>query len=342
MSGRPDTLDLSGLSGTQRAAVLLLMLGERYGPPIWSMLTEDEVKKVSRAMIELGSIQADTVESLIVDFVTRLSSAGGVTGTPGRTEELLGTIFPPEQAQAILSDIKGASGRRLWQKLSETEPPVLASFLAGEYPQTAAVVLSRVGRDYAARVLAAMPEDLAAEVVTRMLCLEPVREDALGRVEDLLKSEFVAGKARPAAPDPHALMAEVFNGFDRPTEARFMAALEHTDGDAARKIRELMFTFEDLAKLDPGSIQTVLRFVDKAVLGRALKGASEEIRAVFFANMSSRATKNLQEEMASLGPIRAREAEEAQGAMLAVAKDLAGKGEIMIARSRADEEELVF
>lgn len=342
MSAEPDTLDLSGLSGTQRAAVLLLMLGERYGAPIWSMLSEEEVKKVSRAMIELGSIEADTVESLIVDFVTRLSSSGGVTGTPDRAEELLGKIFPADQAQAILSDIKGASGRRLWQKLSEIDAPVLTAFLAGEYPQTAAVVLSRVHRDYAARVLALLPEDFAADVVARMLRLEPVREEALQRIEDLLKSEFVAAKGRPPVQDPHALVAEVFNGFDRQTEARFMAALDHTDSGSAKKVRDLMFTFEDLSKLDPGSIQTVLRFVDKDVLGRALKGASEEVRAVFFANMSSRAAKNLQDEMASLGPIRVKEAEEAQSAMSAVAKDLAAKGEIMIARQQAAEEELVF
>lgn len=335
-------LDVADLNGAQRCAIMLLLLGEKHGQTIWSMLEEDEIKKVSYAMAQLGSIEPKLVEALIVDFVSRLSAAGAVTGSLDRTEELLMKIFPADQVTSIMSDIKGASGRRMWQRLSHIDPEILANYLRNEYPQTVAVILSRLHADHTAKVLSIFPDDFAVDVVNRMLRMESIQKEALEHIEETLRNEFVTAISQTSRRDAHEMMAEIFNSFDRQTEARFLAALDETNRDAARKIRELMFTFEDLAKLDPGSIQTVLRFVDKAVLGRALKGASEEIRAVFFANMSSRATKNLQEEMASLGPIRAREAEEAQGAMLAVAKDLAGKGEIMIARSRADEEELVF
>jgi flagellar motor switch protein FliG len=136
-------------------------------------------------------------------------------------------------------------------------------------------------------------------------------------------------------------MAEVFNALDRHTESRFLSALDQVNRDAAKKIRALMFTFEDLAKLDPGSIQTLMRQVDRDTLGRALKGASEPIRTFFFANMSSRASKNLQDEMASMGPIRLKDADDAQIKMVQLAKELADRGEILISKNRA-EEELVY
>lgn len=342
MTPEGEALDLSGLTGPQRAAVLLLMLGDRYGAAVWSMLSQEEVRKVSRAMVELGSIGPETVETLIVDFISRLSHSGAITGSSDRTEELLAKIFPADQVQAILADIKGASGRRLWQRLTQTDPEVFAAFLRNEYPQTAAVILSRLSPDYAARVVAVLPDDMAADVLNRMLRLDGVDGVAMARIEDVLKGEFMGGNARAAPADPHQLMAEVFNSFDRQTEARLLSALDQTNSHSAKRIRELMFTFEDLASLDPGSIQTVLRFVDKDALGRALKGASEEIRGVFFANMSTRAAKALQEDMANLGSIRLKEAEDAQSSMVVIAKGLAAKGEIMIAKHRAHEEELVF
>ncbi len=146
------SLDLADMDGAQRAAVVLLLLGEKHGQPIWAMLEEDEVKKISYAMAQLGSIEPKTVERLIVEFISRLSSGGAVTGSLDRTEELLAKIFPGEQVTSIMSDIKGASGRRMWQRLSHIEPEILANYLRSEYPQT--VILSRLRPDpYRARAL---------------------------------------------------------------------------------------------------------------------------------------------------------------------------------------------
>src|SRR3954452_23146993 len=122
-------LDLAEMDGAQRAAGLRLLLGEKHGQPIWAMLEEDEVKKVSYAMAQLGSIEPKTVERLIVQFIPRLSGGGAVTGSLDRTEELLAKIFPGEQVTSIMSDIKGASGRRMWQRLSHLEPDVLPEHL---------------------------------------------------------------------------------------------------------------------------------------------------------------------------------------------------------------------
>ena len=329
------------MSGPQRAAVLLLILGEKHGGPIWSMLEEDEIKRVSYAMAQLGSIESKMVELLVVDFVSRLSTAGAVTGSIDRTEELLGKIFPSDQVSAIISEIKGASGRRMWQRLSHIDAEVLATYLRSEYPQTVAVILSRISPDHTARVLSILPDDFAVDVMNRMLKMETVQKEALEHIEDTLRNEFVTTITQASRRDANELMAEIFNAFDRQTESRFFAALETVNRGSVKKIRELMFTFEDLTKLDPGSVQTLMRQVDKDTLGRALKGASEPVRTFFFANMSSRASKNLQDEMTSMGPIRLKDVDDAQSKMVNLAKELAEKGEIMISKNRA-EEELVY
>jgi flagellar motor switch protein FliG len=329
------------MTGVHRAAVLLMLLGDKYGAKIWPMLDPDEVKKVSFAMTQLGPIEVPVVEKLMGDFVAKLSTAGALMGSMDRAEELLSKLFPADQVAAIMSDVKGSSGKRMWQRLSFMDPEILAAFLRNEYPQTVAVILTKIRPEHAASVLAILPDDFSIDVVNRMLKIEGVQKEAIENIEETLRSEFVATITQTDKRDPHELMAEVFNSFDRQTEGRFLTALDDTNRDSAKKIRSLMFTFEDLTKLDAGSVQTLLRGVDKDTLCRALKGAADEAREFFLSNMSSRAAKNLQDDMAALGPIRLKDVDEAQTKMVSLAKDLADKGEIMISKNNA-EEELVY
>lgn len=332
---------LSDLTGPQRAAVILLALGEDHGSEIWKMFDEDEVRIVSIAMSQLGSIEALTVESLIVEFLSKMSATGAITGSLDRTELLLQKILPASQVSLIMEEIRGPAGRNMWQKLSNVDSEVLANFLKNEYPQTAAVVLSKIRTEHAAKVLAAMPDDLATDIVHRMLKLEGVQKDALERIEETLRSEFVANLSQTTRRDAHELMAEIFNSFDRQTETRFLASLDEINHDAAARIRSLMFTFDDLVKLDPASMQTLMRVVDKGVLTRALKGANESVRKFFFSNMSTRAAKVMEDDMGALGPMRLKDVDEAQSTIVLAAKDLADKGEIMISKNRS-EDELVY
>lgn len=340
-SAAVEASGFAAMPGPQRAAALLLLLGDAEGAPIWKLLDEDEIKAVSHAMVQLGSLEAETVERLIVDFVSRLSTGGGISSNFERTESLLLKIFPPEQVTSIMAEIKGASGKRVWGSLTQIDPEILATFLRNEYPQTVAVVLSKVRADYAARVLTMLPEEFAIDVLSRMLRMETVQKEALRHIEETLRVEFVSTIAQTTRRDAHELMADVFNSFDRQTETRFLAALDQANRGSAKRIRELMFTFEDLLKLDPGSVQTLMRKVDNDTLCRALKGADERVRGFFMGQMSTRAAKNLNDEMNSMGPIRLKEVDEAQAKMTELAKDLADKGEIMIAKSGGDEE-LVF
>lgn len=329
------------LNGPQRAAVILLILGDEHGRPIWSELEDEEVRIISRAMADLGTVDADIVERIMVDFISKLSNAGSVTGSYDRTEALLARLLPKNQVSSIMEEIRGPAGRNMWQKLANIEASVLANFLKNEYPQTVAVVLSKIKADHAAQVLAHLPEDFAIDVVQRMLRMESVQKEALDYIEQSLRSEFVASLAQTARRDPHESMAVIFNSFDRQTETRFLSALDVMNKDSARKIRALMFTFEDLQKLDPAGVQTLMRNVDRDTLTRALKGASQPMKEFFLAGMSTRAAKNLMDDLQSMGPLRLKEVDEAQSKMVQIAKGLADKGEIMIAKNNG-EDELIY
>src|SRR3954464_9237281 len=332
--------DVKKLAGPEKAAIVLLALGEEH-TAIWEALDDEEIKEVSQAMAGLGSISASVVEELLVEFVSGMSSTGAIMGSYEQTQRLLSAFMPPEKVDQLMEEIRGPAGRTMWDKLGNVNEAVLANYLKNEYPQTVAVVLSKVKSDHAARVLASLPEDFALEVVQRMLRMESVQKDILDKIEQTLRVEFMSNLARTAKRDAHEMMAEIFNNFDRQTESRFLTSLEERNRDSAERIKALMFTFEDLSKLDPGSIQTLLRNVEKDKLGLALKGATDGLRDVFFSNMSERAGKILRDDMEAMGPVRLKDVDEAQMRMVNVAKDLANKGEIMIAGGSA-EDELVY
>ena len=333
--------DIRQLTGAERSAVLLLSLGEEHSSRLWQMMDEEEVKEVSQVMSNLGSVSAGLVEKLMVDFVSQMSGTGSLMGSYESTERLIARFMPSEKVAQIMEEIRGPAGRTMWDKLANVNETVLANYLKNEYPQTVSVVLSKIKPEHAARVLGALPEEFALEVVQRMLRMESVQKDILDKVEKTLRVEFMSNLARTAKRDSHEHMAEIFNNFDRQTESRFITALEERSRDSAERIKALMFTFEDLGKLDPGSIQTLLRHVEKDKLALALKGATDSLRDVFFSNMSERAGKILREDMEALGPVRLKDVDEAQMRMVNVAKDLANKGEIMIA-SKQGEDELIY
>jgi flagellar motor switch protein FliG len=326
------------LRGAEKAAVLLLALGGDSGKNIFAHLDETEIKDISAAMSRLGTVSPAMMEELIVDFVTRISAKGALSGNVESTERLLASFLPSERVNAIMEEIRGPAGRNMWEKLSNVPENILANYLKNEYPQTVAVVLSKIRSDHAARVLTHLSEDFALEVIGRMLRIESVQKDVLEKVEQTLRTELMSNLSHTSRRDSHELMAEIFNNFDRQTEARFLTALEERNRDAADRIKALMFTFDDLTKLDSASAQTLLRNVDKDKLAIALKGASEPAREFFYANMSKRAAEMMREDMAAMGPVRLRDVDEAQALMVATAKDLAAKGEILITKNKGDDE----
>ena len=320
--------DYRSLNGPAKAAIMMLALGDDYAAKIFAMLDDDEIRELSQAMSALGSVNSKIVERLFVEFANQMSAGGSVVGTVEATQRLLQKIMDPERVQSIMEDITGPAGRTMWEKLGNVNDTVLANYLRNEYPQTVAVVLSRIKPDQAARVIGLLPEATSRDIVIRMLKMDHVQREVLEDVEKTLRSEFMANLSRTTKRNPAENMAEIFNNLDRANLNRLMTVVEEAVPVEAEKIKSLMFTFDDLRKLTGPDIQAILREIDKDALAIALKGASEEQRQIFFSNSSERAAKLLREEMESMGPVRIKDVDEAQQRVVAAAKDLIARGVI--------------
>jgi flagellar motor switch protein FliG len=341
MAGMRVREDIRALTGPEKAAILMLALGEEHTARLFALMDDEEIKEISQTMANLGTVSSDIVQKLFVDFAEQISATGSLVGTYESTERLLAKVLGQDRVSNIMDEIRGPAGRTMWDKLGNVNETVLANYLKNEYPQTVAVVLSKVKPDHAGRVLTQLPESFAMEVIMRMLRMEAVQKEVLDDVERTLRNEFFSSLARTNRRDSHELIAEIFNGLDRSSETRFITALEERNRDSAEKIKALMFTFEDLGKLDGAAVQTIMRNAEKEKIPLALKGASEALRTLFFSNMSERAGKLMREEIASMGPVRLKDVEESQSYLVALAKDLSARGEIIIADG-SGEDELVY
>lgn len=328
---------LGDVSGRQKAAILMLALGEEQSSKLLSTMYPDEIKDISIAMAQLGSVHASVVEELCLEFSRTIGQQGNLVGSLASTERLLHRALPPDRAAQIMEEIRGPAGRTMWDKLGNVKEEVLANYLKNEYPQTVAVVLSKVKPDHAGRVLTLLPDSFAIEVIMRMLRMESVQRDVLDGVEQTLRLEFMSNLASSSQRDSHEMMADIFNSLDRQSESRFVAALEERNREAADRIKALMFTFDDLQRLTSANVQILLRSVEKDKLPVALKGASDKLRELFFSNLSERAGKMLREDMEALGPVKLRDVDDAQAAIVTLAKDLAAQGTIEISEGKNDE-----
>lgn len=333
--------DYRTLSGAEKAAIFLLSLGEDHTARLFEYMDDEEIMEISQTMANLGKVSSNIVERLFVDFAEQMSSTGSLVGTLDSTERLLQKVMGKDKVDNIMEEIRGPAGRTMWEKLGNVNEEVLASFLQKEYPQTVAVVMTKITPDHAARVLAMLPEGFSMEVVHRMLKMEAVQKDVLEDIEKTLRTEFMNNLARTNRRDSHELMADIFNNLDRAAEQRFMESLEDSEPESAERIRGLMFTFEDLLKLDPASIQAVIRAVDKDKLPIALKGATDSLKDLFFSNMSERASKILKEDISAMGPVKLKDVEEAQSYVVNITKDLEARGEVAIAGDN-EEDQLIY
>lgn len=314
-----------------KAAMLTLVIGDDHAQKLFERLHIDEIKTITEAMTALGRIRGTDVDGLLREFNQIMGGSAGVVGTYDTARQLLSRILDDEKVALIMKDIGGPPGGNVWEKLSKIDDATLVNFLKNEYPQTIAVVLSKVRTDRAAGIMALLPKEISIETMMRMLRLDAVQEEIMTDVEDLLRVEFMANAMGEPPPDQHEVMADIFNYFDRSTEASFMEMLEERNKESAELIRSLMFTFDDLSKLEGPAIQLLLRNVDNARLGLALKGGKDELRDLFFSNMSERAAKILREDMENMGPVRVKDVEESQSEIVMAAKALIDKGEIMLA-----------
>lgn len=329
------------MRGVDKAAAFLLTLPEELVKKIFSMLDEIEIREISIAMANLGRIDAKVTEQIYEDVRDQVGGAGALVGTFESTEKLLSAVLSKDRADMIMEEIRGPAGRTMWDKLSNVNEELLANYLKNEYPQTIAVIMSKIKTEHASKVLGFLPDSLSMEVVLRMLRMEPVHKEIIADIEKTLRQEFMNNLARSNRRDPHELIADIFNYFDRSTESKFMSSLEERNPESCERVKSLMFTFDDMIRLDNAGIQAVIRVVDKGKLALALKGANDNIKDLFFKNMSERAAKIMKEDMVGLGMVRVKDVDEAQSVMVMTAKDLSNSGDIMITSGKDEGDELI-
>ncbi len=333
------------LSGADKAAILLLALERKYAEDIVSQLDDEELKNLSRAMSSIGRVDSAVVEDVLKQFVEKISYSSDLTGNFSSAEQLLRAVLPAERVDSILEEITGVGigipGVSMWERLGQVGEETLANYLKNEYPQTIALILSRINSAHASAVMTFFPDQLNLQVMLRILKMESVHRDVIEDIERTLHNEFISNIGHAQQRDSFELLAEIFNAFDRSTETRLMELLEDQDLEAATRVKSLMFTFEDFTRIEPSGIQLLLRTLNKAVLAVALKGAPKNMQDLFLTNMSERAQKVLQEDMSALGAVRLRKIEEAQQQLVQMAKEMADRGELEILQRNQTEDRLI-
>ncbi len=329
--------DIAKLTGVQKVAIVLLSLSDENATRVFSLMTEDEISEVSHAMSHLGSVSPDVIDSVMSTLNSDLSGNASFLGNIQTTERLLEKILDKDKVQNLMDEIRGPQGRNTWEKLANVNEELLALYFRNEHPQTAALVLSKISPDHAAKVLGNLPDSFAFEIISRILSMGTVKKEVLERVERILRAEFISSVGKTQKYDSFEMLAEIFNNFDRNSESKFMSMLENHLPDAATKVKERMFTFEDLTKVDTKGIQRLLRDVEKSKLTLALKGASENLRSIIFSSMSQRAASIIKEDLMALGKVRVKDVDSARAEVVAIAKTLIDTGEIDIVMDNSDE-----
>jgi flagellar motor switch protein FliG len=330
------------LSGPEKAAIFLLMLGEDYASEVFKRLDDEEIRSVGRQMAKVDRVDKEDIAALLAEF--KGDAGGGDIFLSGddMLESALRRALTGDKAGEILEDIRSDWRLTLFQKARKLDPKVLVNFLRNEHPQTVALVLSVLDNSQAASILAELKEDIQVEVVMRMAELDKVSPEILVEIDRVLQEELlsVEGMEGQRLGGVEAV-AEILNNADRGLEAQILEGVEEQRESLAEEIRRLMFVFEDLNGVDDRGIMAILKEVSTDDLKLALKTASDDLKEKIFGNMSQRAVEMLKEDMEIMGPTRIKDVEAAQQAIIKIAKRLEQEGKVQLASGGGGEDEYV-
>lgn len=332
-------LDL--LSGRERAAIFMLALPEKAAFTLFEKLDPSDIKEISLSMVALGRIQANVVEGVLFEYINHLTTTGSLIGTLAGTEKFLSKFLSKEQVEDIINEIKGPDGKTVWDKLSNVKDDILGAYLQNEYPQTIAVILSKISPTNAGKIITSFPDELAIDVINRMLKMEGLQKKVLEDLEKTLRQEFTGSLSKTSKKDPISMVANIFNSLDRASENRLMNKLELEDHDSAEQVKALMFTFDDFKSVDKDSLRNIIRNVDKTQLALSLKGVTKELQMLFLSCMTERAAKLMNDEMKEMGMVRVREVDAAQAEIVLLAKSLVEKGEVILYPNKEEGDKLI-
>lgn len=321
------------LTNLDRAAVLMLLFGERAAAAILKNLSPLEVQHLGAAMYAIGDVDPGELEELVETFLQGLSEETGLgIGAPLYIRSMMTEALGEDKAQSIISRINPASAERPIEILEWMDARAIAELIADEHPQIMALVIACLDYGLAAEVLAMLPDTLQPDLISRIANLNTVQPEALRDLEHVMQRKFKASStSRASQIGGVKAAARIMNFTKTAMEQRIMREVRKDDKDLMQSIQDNMFVFDNLIKSDERSLQTLLRSVENEQLILALKGADEALREKLLACMSTRAAANLRDEMEALGPVRLTEVQEAQKAIIATARRLSDEGTIVLA-----------
>lgn len=327
---------LDHLTGSQKAAIVLLKLGRERSARILKLLGEREVTQVTAEIVQAQAVKREDAEGSLLEFAM-LAKANDQLATGGveRAREMLEASLGVERAAEILDNLRVSMAKAPFEFLRKTEPRQVLNFLSGEHPQTVALVLAHMLPDQASMVLGGLEEDVQRDVSIRVAKLEQTSPEVIAQMEAVLERRFGSATANRTSvnrADGVQTLIDILNRSDRATERSIFEGLETYEVELADQVRSRMFVFEDIVSLDNRAIQLILRNVDNKELATALKGVRPEVKEKITTNLSERAAQNLEEEIVLLGPVRMKTVEEAQGAVVRSIRALEESGQIMVTR----------
>ena len=323
------------LSGPERAAVLLMNLGEEIAAKVLLNLDDREIQNIGNYISDLGDVDLDTMDSINKDFYNMVESGIGGLGKGGMDflKSALMQALDPAKATEILNNIT-TPGEEMGGGLETVrllDPKIISSFIVSEHPQTAAIILAHLDPPVASMTIRELPEENRMEIIHRLATLERVAPSAIRELDEALQAEFrTSGAVFGNKMGGVQIAAEVVGSLDRATETSILTAMDEVDPDLANEIRNLRFTFEDILKIDDAGIQMIMKEINMEDLVIGLKTATDELKEKLFSNMSERAALMMKEDLESLGPKKISEVQKAQQKVIAVCKKLEEDGKIVI------------
>ncbi len=333
-------IDPNKLTGPQKAAIFLMIMGDEFTSEVYKYLDEEDIKRIGIEMAKIEYIPAEAVKKVLEEAnIEAKEMLGDVTVSP---EEFLKQSLIKaygEKGKEIYEEIKKEIGPETFKKLKKLDPKTIASFLSNEHPQTIAIILVHLDSELSGQILQFLPEKIRAEVLLRIATLSKVDPEIVKEISEALESELqsVGGALGKKIGGPEKA-AEILSHAGRDLEDEVLTEIEDESPELAEEIRKYLFTFEDFINVDDFAIQTLLREISTDDLKLALKGASPEVKEKFFRNMSKRAADLIKEELEVMGPVRISEVEKAQQNIIRIAKKLEQEGKIILTKG---EEEFV-
>ncbi len=326
------------LTGAQRSALVLLSLGEDVATDIFRNLNQKEIRDIGMALETVQTISPTVVDEVYLQFAEEVKHDSGFLMRGGEfLEEVATRVMGPEKARNLMAHLKRQTKSSV-ENLSEADPQTLANVIRKEHPQTIALLLAHTVTNKASSIIPLLPEELQVEVVLRIAKLENVTPDILNEVEQAIQDEILSmGNIESTNVGGVEMVAEMLNNMEKTYEKNILDELSETQPELADRIRQKMFTFDDLINVDGRGIQQILKEIENETLVIALKATSEELKCKIFGNMSKRAASMVEEDLQTKGPMRLSEVERAQMQIVNIAMRLEEEGKIIIAGGEGED-----